>query len=509
MRRPARVTLAVLLVVVLGVTGCGVLRRSSAAPDLVKLTFLQLNDIYTLDPVDDGRRGGMARLATLVKDLRSKNPHTVLALGGDFLSPSILSTYLRGRQMVVALNELGLDVATFGNHEFDFGPTVLVERMRESRFAWVSSNVRDRRTGGAFGGAQHDRLVTLGGIRVGLLGLTIADTSRNSSPGPDVVFEDPLRIGVETAAALRHRGAQVVVAVTHLDMDADRALGDKAAIDLILGGHEHEPLVAEASRAIVTKAGSDGRYLVQVDLWLTRAGKVVERSWTFHEVSARIAPDPAMEKLVAGFAAQLDRELGVVVGRTEVALDARRGILRTQETGIGDFITDVMREAHNADVGVINGGGIRGDRVFPPGSLTRRDIYELLPFTNTILKIELPGEALRQTLEHSLVQADNQSGGFLQVSGVQLAYNPAGAPGRRITSISVGGQPLDPAKRYTVAVPNFLANGGDGHTAFRTGRVLVRETDAPDLPTLVLRAIESRKSIAPAVEGRIRAGTGR
>jgi 2',3'-cyclic-nucleotide 2'-phosphodiesterase (5'-nucleotidase family) len=504
MRRSARVTLAVLLVVVLGVSGCGVLRRSPATPDLVKLTFLQLNDIYTLDPVDDGRRGGMARLATLVKDLRSKNPNTLFALGGDFLSPSILSTYLRGRQMVVAFNELGLDVVTFGNHEFDFGPAVLAERMRESRFAWVSSNVRDRRTGGAFGGAQHDRLVTLGGLRVGLLGLTIADTAHNSSPGPDVLFEDPLRIGVETATALRHRGAQVVVAVTHLDMDTDRALGDKAAIDLILGGHEHEPLIAESSRAIVTKAGSDGRYLVQVDLWLTRAGKIVERSWTFHEVSARIAPDPAMEKLVAGFAAQLDRELGAVVGRTEVALDARRSILRTQETGIGDFVTDVMRAAHGADAAFINGGGIRGDRVFAPGDLTRRNVFELLPFTNTVLKLELTGEALRQTLEHGLAQADNQSGGFLQMSGVQLQFNPAAPAGRRITTITVGGQPLDPARRYSVAVVNFLANGGDGHTAFRNARVLVRETDAPDLATLVLRAIEVRKTIAPAVEGRIR-----
>jgi 2',3'-cyclic-nucleotide 2'-phosphodiesterase (5'-nucleotidase family) len=505
MTRTARVTLCVLLVVILGVGGCSALRRSSATPDLVKLTFLQLNDIYTLDPVDDGRRGGMARLASLVKEIRSKNPNTLFALGGDFLSPSILSTYLRGKQMVVALNELGLDVTTFGNHEFDFGPTVLAERMRESRFAWVSSNVRDRRTGGAFGGAQHDRIVTLGGIRVGLLGLTVTDTAHNSSPGPDVVFEDPLRIGVETAAALRHRGAQVIVAVTHLDMGSDRILGDRAAIDVILGGHEHEPLIAESSRAIVTKAGSDGRYLVQMDLWTTRAGKVVERSWTFHEVSARIPPDPAMQKVVAGFAAQLDRELGTVIGRTEVTLDARRSILRTQETGVGDFITDVMREAHRADVAVMNGGGIRGDRVFPPGPLSRRDVYELLPFTNTVLKIELTGEALRQTLEHSLAQADNQSGGFLQVSGVQILYNPSAAAGRRITGLTVGGQPWDPARRYSVAVPNFLAGGGDGHTAFRAGRVLVRETDAPDLATLVLGAIETRKTIAPAVEGRIRA----
>jgi 2',3'-cyclic-nucleotide 2'-phosphodiesterase (5'-nucleotidase family) len=288
-------------------------------------------------------------------------------------------------------------------------------------------------------------------------------------------------------------------------MDADRVLGDKAAIDVIIGGHEHEPLVAESARAIVTKGGSDGRYLVQVDVWVTRAGNVVERSWTFHEVSARITPDPAMEKVVADFSAQLERELAAPVGRTEVALDARRTILRTQETAIGDFVTDVMRETLGTDVAVINGGGIRGDRVFPPGPLARRDVYTMLPFTNTVMKVELTGAALRQAIEHGLVHADNQSGGFLQVSGVELSYDPGGAAGTRITSLTIGGRPVDAAKRYTVAVPDFIANGGDGHTAFRGGRVLVGAASAPDLATLVLRAIEARKTIAPSIEGRIRA----
>ena len=505
MRATPRRTTVLVLVAILSFAGCGMVRRAPAAPDLVRISILQINDAYTLDPVDDGRRGGMARVATLVKELRAKSPNTLFLVAGDFLSPSILSTYLKGQQMIATLNAIGLDAATFGNHEFDFGPNVLVERMREARFAWITSNVRDRRTGGAFGGAQHDRLVTLGGIRVGLLGLTLSETTQTSSPGLDVVFDDPLRAGRETADALRLRGAQVVIALTHQDMAADRALGEVAAIDVIVGGHEHEPLVAEAGRAIVTKAGSDARYLVQVDLWLTRDGRVVERSWTFHEVSARIAPDPVVEKLVAGYAAQLERELGVTIGRTEVALDARRNILRSQETGVGDFVADVMREALHTDVALINGGGIRGDRVFPHGLLSRRDVYTLLPFTNTVMKVEVTGAALRQGLEHGLAQADNQGGGFLQVSGVQISYDGRRQVGNRIITVEIGGRPLDPDGRYTVAVPNYVAQGGDGHTAFRTARVLVGAENGPDLAALVLRAIETRQTITPRIDGRIRA----
>ena len=502
--RAHRLVVVVAVVLVL-LAGCTTLRRTTAVPDLVKITVLQINDAYQLEAVDDGRRGGMARLATLVKQLRAANPNTLFVIAGDFLSPSVLSTYLKGRQMIAVLDAIGLDAATFGNHEFDFGPAVLIDRMRESRFAWISSNVRDPRTGGALGGAQHDRIVTLGGIRVGLLGLTLTETAHRAVGGRDVQFDDTLRVGVTTADNLRRRGAQLVVAITHQEMAADIELGNKAAIDLIAGGHEHEPLVAESAKAVITKAGSDARYLVQIDLWVTREGRLVERSWTFHEVSARIPPDPAVEKLVARYTTELDRELAAPAGRTEVALDSRRQILRTQETGLGNFVADVMREAHGADVAVMNGGGIRGDKIIPPGGLIRRDVYTLVPFSNAVVKVEVTGAALRQMLEHSLAQADNQGGGFLQVSGVRVTYAPGRPAGQRIVSLEVGGKPVDPAARYSVATIDFIANGGDGQPAFRGARVLVPRTSAPDLPTLVLQALEAKKTIAPAVEGRIRA----
>ena len=290
------------LVACLGLlAACALVAPTPAASQdtgLVRLTFLQVNDVYSLEPVDQGRRGGVARLATLVRRIRGESPNTTLVLAGDTISPSPLSTFLQGRQMIAAFNALGLDVATFGNHEFDFGPAVLLERMRESKFAWLSANVRDRRSGTPFGGAERARLVTLGGVAVGFFGLTAAETAQTSSPGPDVVFDDPLAAAREVTAGLRQRGARVIVAVTHQSMADDRALAATVDVDLVLGGHEHEPLVAEERKAAVTKAGSDARYLVQVDLWLTREGRLVERSWTFHEVGARVPPDRTMTALV-------------------------------------------------------------------------------------------------------------------------------------------------------------------------------------------------------------------
>ncbi|MBI2015153.1 MAG: 5'-nucleotidase C-terminal domain-containing protein [Candidatus Rokubacteria bacterium] len=500
MRRRA---LALLLLAAL-LAGCASAPGARSDGDLVRITLLQVNDIYVLEPVDDARRGGMARLATLVHEARRRSPHTVFALPGDFLSPSVMSTFLRGEHMVAALDALGLDLATFGNHEFDFGPEVLRDRMSEAKFRWLSANVVDRRTGEPFGGALRDWLTELGGLRVGFFGLTTPETAATSNAGPDVVFADPLAAGQAAAARLRARGAHLVVAVTHQDMAQDRALAGGADVDVILGGHEHEPLVAEEGKTLVTKGGSDGRYLVQVDLWLTREGTLVERSWRFREPSARVAPDPAVAELVQAYTLRLDRDLDAPVGRTAVPLDALGNALRTRETNLGSFIADLVRERTRTDVALVNGGGIRTNRTVPAGPLTKRDVHGLLPFTNVIVTLELAGRTLREALEHGLAQADREGGGFLQVSGLRLAHDPGRPAGGRLVSVEVGGRPLDDAARYTVAVPRFLARGGDGFAMLPRARVLVGEASGPDMARLVLDAIAARGTIAPAADGRLR-----
>jgi 5'-nucleotidase len=499
MARPAR--RAALLLAAALLAACATARGRDGG--LVHVTLLQINDIYALEPVDGGRRGGMARLATLVSAARRENPNTLLVLAGDALSPSVMSTFLKGEQMVAALNAIGLDLAVFGNHEFDFGPRVLAERMGESKFVWLASNVVDRRTGRFFGGAWPELLLTFEGVPIGFLGLTMPESATLSSPGPDVVFGEPRTVARAMAAGLRARGARLVVAVTHQAMPQDRALAAAGDVDLILGGHEHEPLIAEEGRALITKAGSDGRYLVRVDLRLARDGALVERAAEFREVSARVAPDPAVEALVRSYAARLDRELDVVVGRTAVPLEAHGAKLRTGETNLGDFVTDLMRERLASDVALVNGGAIRGNHTVPAGPVTGRDVAGLFPFANVVVKLEMPGRALRAALEHGLAQVDRQGGGFLQVSGVRLVWDALRPAGSRITAAEVGGQALADDRAYTVAVLDYLYRGGDGFAEFAAARTLVGEESGPPLANLVLDAIASRGTIAPEVDGRI------
>jgi 5'-nucleotidase / UDP-sugar diphosphatase len=286
-------------------------------------------------------------------------------------------------------------------------------------------------------------------------------------------------------------------------MAEDKAIAAAADVDVILGGHEHEPLVAEEGKTLITKAGSDARYLVQVDVWLTREGRLVERSWRFREVSRRIAPDPAVEALVRDYARRLDRELDAVVGKSSVPLEARSATLRTEETNLGDFVADALRERLGTDVAVINGGAIRTNRTVPPGPLTRRDVLSLLPFTDMVVKLEMRGADLRAALEHGLTQTDRVGGGFLQLSGARVVWDPRLAPGRRIVDVSVTGKPLADDAVYTVAVPGYLVRGGDGYTVFAHAKTIVDAESGPQVSQVVIDAIAARAEIAPAVDGRI------
>jgi 5'-nucleotidase len=481
--------------------GCGALREPDRPPE--RLTILQFNDHYILEPVD-ARRGGMARIATMVAGVRAESPRTLLALAGDTISPSVMSGFLHGEQMIAAWNLLGLDVATFGNHEFDFGPTVLRARMQESRFAWLSANVFDRASGLPFGGARPEYLLDRGRVSVGLFGLTLPDTAETSSPGPGVEFREPVAAARGAVGRLRSRGRPVLVAVTHQTMEADAALARGVPeLALVIGGHEHDPLEQVVGRTLITKAGSDGVFVVRVDLQAAADGRVLARQHRFVPVTSDVPEDRAMADLVARYGQRLSQSLDVPVGETREPLDARNNALRTGETNAGNLVADVIRRRMAADVGLMNGGGIRSNRLVPAGPLTRRDVQALLPFLNVLVKLEVTGATLLSVLERSVGAYPQELGAFLQVSGLTVTFDPARPAGERIVRLAIGGAPLDPNRRYSVGTNSYLAAGGDGYAMLKSARVLVGSQDGPGLAETLADALLQARAVEPRVEGRI------
>jgi 5'-nucleotidase len=490
-------------------------------PQTTTITILQLNDVYQIAPVDRGRRGGMARVATLRKKIISQSPNTLFMLAGDFISPSVASRLFKGKQMIDALNSSGLDVATLGNHEFDFGADVLRERMKESRFAYTIANVFDKQTGRPFGGAQEYIIREMGGARVAIFGLLLAETAFMSNPGQGVRFEDPIKVGARLSRMLRKQGADVIVALTHLPMREDKRLAEEADVDLIVGGHEHELLEAQSASKLILKMGSDARNLGRIDINLVRGKatrkrpapvrrgpsrsrfKIQSIDFAAVPVTDSIKDDEQVAAVVSRYEKQLSESLSEVIGKTSVALDARGSVVRFGESNLGNFLADVYRQSLGADLALVNGGSIRSDTTYGPGELTKRDILTILPFENTLVKVRLTGAHLKRLLENGVSAAGEEDGRFPHVSGMSFAYDPGKPVGARVTSIEIGGRPFEPEKSYTVAVSAYVLGGGDGYD-FKGAEPLIKPEEGPVEPDIVMEAIRRQGTISPQVEGRIK-----
>lgn len=473
----------------------------------VRLTLLQVNDVYQFLPVERGARGGLARVTTLHKKFLAESPNTLFLLSGDTISPSVESNTYKGRQMIDAWNAAGLDYAVFGNHEFDFGPEVLRERIRESHFVWLGANVIDKKTGKLFADTPPFIIREFEGIKVGIFGLVLPETKQTSRPGPEVDFQDVCETARRIVPEMRAAGAQIIIAMTHLTMREDKAVARCASIDVIIGGHEHTQLESLAGHTPIFKMTSDARQMGRIILNIKApSGELESMDWEVIPVTKDIPSDPSFAAVTEKYKDVL-ADLGQLVGRTEVELDATTESNRTKETNIGDFVADAFRRVTGADVALINGGTIRAEARISPGELTRRDVFSILPFANPVVKIEVTGATLRAALEHGVSRSaeDKEPARFPQVSGLSFTFDATRPPGSRVTEVLVNNQPLDDKKTYTLATTTFVAvDGGDGYTMFRGARFLTKPEQAPKAPDVLRKAIADAKTIAPRVEGRIR-----
>ncbi|HLO77039.1 MAG TPA: 5'-nucleotidase C-terminal domain-containing protein [Magnetospirillum sp.] len=479
-----------------------------AAAEEARVTFLHFNDVYEFSPGPES--GGLGAVKTVVERERASHPGALLTFGGDLLSPSVASNLTKGAHMVDLLNRLQPVAAVLGNHEFDFGAQALRTRMGESRFSWLVTNVSER-DGTPFGKGPRLLMVESNGIKVGLFALLTAETTNLSSGGREAAFQSELDTARAAVATLRRDGAEVVVALTHLDLGQDLALAREVkGIDLVLGGHDHNAATIEEGGVPVVKAGHDGVYVAAVDLAVDRAAsgggpaKVRLAGWRL--IGTKGEPQAAdMVEPVRQYADEVNAALGKPLATLASPLDSREEMVRGGEAAMGNFVADSLRAALAADVALINGGGLRGNRAYDAGSvLTRADLLREMPFGNTVMMLDLSGADLLAALEHGVSKAPALSGRFPQVSGLAFAYAPKAAAGRRVSAVTVAGKPLNPAGRYRVATTDYLADGGDGYAMLKHGRVLIDRNAAPLFATVVMEQAERQGTIAAKMDGRIR-----
>ena len=479
----------------------------AALAETVKITILGVGDAYNFE--DEDGRGGFARLNAVARAERAANPNTLYVFDGDMLSPSLLSGFDKGQNTIDLTNLEPFDIAVPGNHEFDFGPENFFEKMKASKYPWAAINITHA-DGSPIEGLGGVMTKDLGGVRVALIPVA-QDTSPQVASTGDLQFLPTVETAIAAAKQARADGADIVVGVVQTNMANDRALIASHAFDAIMSGDDHSYATAYDGVTAYVETSIDGQFLSPLDLTV-EIGQDKDGKRTIDWVpgfrfidTATVTPDPETQAMVDTFKAKLDESLNVEIGVTEVPLDSRRNVVRAEESTMGNVIADAMRAATGADITLANGGGIRGDRTYDAGvTLTRRDILTELPFGNVTVLTEIPGAQILAALENGVSQVEKGAGRFPQVSGISFAFDASAEPGKRVSEVMVGDQPLDLDKVYRVATNDYMLSGGDGYAALGGGNVIINAGNGNLLANDVIDYIAAAGKVSTGVEGRIR-----
>lgn len=441
------------------------------------VTILHINDVYEIAPLDNGRVGGMARVATLFKQLKKENPNAYFFHAGDFLSPSVIGTLknegktIRGKQMVEVMNVAGVQYLTVGNHEFDLDdvePVNLQERINESNAQWFVANARQKQgtdfvpfakvANGQRSEFPASVVLDTPGGKIGVLAVTIPVNK------PYVQITDPIDAAKAEYDRLKPQ-CDAVIALTHINIADDRRLAQAVpGLALIMGGHDHDHMLEKVGNVVIAKADANAKtvYIHRLTFDTNKQLTVVSELKTIDATT----PDDSLTKAVVtrwqGIADQSFRSLGFdpneVVAVAKNPWDGRESAVRHHPTLMTEAIAKAMRAAYpTSDIALFNGGSIRIDDVVQ-GNITQYDIVRMLPFGGGIQRVAMTGRLLQQLLTAGRLNVGR--GGYLQTDGAN--YDEGSQ------TWLINGKPLLTDRDYEVAIPDFLMTGKEFGMSYLT-----------------------------------------
>jgi len=476
------------------------------------ITILHTNDFHGWLLGTDAKTGGIARIYTIVKQEREKNPNTILIDAGDHIQGANIANFFKGKNVIEIYNAMGYNYATFGNHEFDWGKEVAKERMNEAKFTYLCANIIDTSTGKTFAPKAYDTM-DFSTLKLGFFGLDTKELPILVNPVgiEGLKILDPIDTAKDMVETLKKENADFVIAISHLgyndgNNDDDKTLASTVnGINLIIGGHTHTELKSAdiVNGTYIVQTGSYGKNLgkIYIDFENTYNGTKVKRFfYTLVPITDAIKEDTTIREMIKPYEDQLKKTMDVVIGEALVDLDGERVNVRSKETNLGNLVTDFMREISKTDIAITNGGGIRAS--IKKGPIKIGDVYNVLPFDNVIVKLELTGKDILAALENGFSQVESGAGRFPQVSGLTVKVNKKNPPMNRVVEVLINGKPLELDKIYTVATNDFMAAGGDGYSAFKNAKSSVWVTGNWMRDDFV-EYIKKHTPLNPQVEGRI------
>ena len=456
-----------------------------------KTVILHSNDVH--GAIDD-----YAYMAALRDEYKGKGAEVILADAGDYSQGTAYVSITKGENAFDMMNAVGYDVATIGNHEFDYGWEQLKANADKATFKIVCADVLE-------GGAtifDPNTIIEKGGVKIGFFGMQTPEAQTKANPAliQGLTFlagKDLYDCAQAQVDALETAGADVIICLSHLGVDASSKpntsydmLDNTNGIDMVIDGHSHTVMKATAETPIQSTGTAFANIGVIV---IDNATKKIVDNFLY-EVPGTLTADTAVAAKANEIIEHVNMTYGAVFAKSEVELNGAKAPNgnRDGETNLGDLITDAMLWSiqKNPDsvtvpmenvLAITNGGGIRAP--IHKGDVTKKDVNTVLPFGNTVAVVYVTGAELLEALEASTYCTPEAVGGFPQVSGIEFIVDTSAAydandttyPGstyygpksiNRVTIIGVNGEEFDPEATYAVITNNFLAAGGDTYYAF-------------------------------------------
>ena len=419
---------------------------------------------------DDEGSMGFETLSAL-KDQLSKKNVVFTVDAGDYLQGAAYGLFSKGGSSVEVMNLIGYDLVIPGNHDFDFGSETMMERMSQLNCPVICANLVNKYTEEPV--FDEYLIIEKGGFRVGFFGLLTTETPITTVPGNmgDMTVTDPVDAAKRMVSTLKEKDVDCTVAVGHLGVDlngehltSDQVCAQVQGIDIFIDGHSHTEMedgkICDGSRVLEpsnTVIASTGCYMKNIGVI----------TYTSDGISAKLYRSPAKTDMSVHNALnsihdKYDKAFSEVIGQTNIRLDGDREDVRNRETNLGDLLADTLLNSTGAEVALINGGSIRIS--LEQGDIILLDIYNMLPFVNYICTLDVKGSDIWAEMEYSFSLLGKTDGGFLQVAGMEVTYDPNAEAGHRVVSIEVNGTAINPDATYKLATIDFIWLGGDGNT---------------------------------------------
>lgn len=473
--------------------------------NLATISIVHTNDVHAR--VEEGEYDGMglAKVATIVKNTKEKNPNTLVLDAGDSFHGQTIATLNKGESIVEIMNEIGYDTMTPGNHDFNYGQDRLLELSDLAEFDVISANVYK---------SDYTTLLPsyvikqIAGLKVAIFGLATPETVYKTHPDnvKGITFYDPVIISRLMVNELKNK-SDIIICLSHLGLDESSNITSKMVaenvdgIDLIVDGHSHTILETGKmiNNTLIVQAGEYAKNVGIVDLTLCN-NVVVDRKAKLitKDEASDLIPDEDVKAVIDKIKEDNKLITSKKIGETSIKLLGERENVRTKETNLGNLAADAMVSKTGADCALTNGGGIRSS--IEIGDITVENIITVFPFGNYVVTKKVTGEQILSALENGLSAYPEESGAFPHVSGMIVSFDPSKEIGNKILSVMINGEKINPDKEYTIATNDFIAAGGDQYTMFTKCKTL---GEYPGLDEILINYITENGTENSPVEGRI------